>query len=238
MAEQTEHTTPSRLRLYWQAMRSSIRLVGENDLNLIAAGVAFFAMLSLFPALAALIAAVVSSLASMMNSISTIFTMDLYRPMQPGKPEQHYVTVGRISAFAAMVLALALAQPFLGGFESAFQTVQEYTGFIAPGVVVVFLLGFFDKKANTAGAFTALIGSLALNIVVALVGGNLPFVVRIWIVFLVALFAAMAVSRLTQAPEDGATVKLADIGFGTSSLFNSMAVLTTAILIGLYAVLW
>ncbi|MEL7317959.1 MAG: sodium/solute symporter [Pseudomonadota bacterium] len=187
---------------------------------------------------AALIAAVVSSLASMMNSISTIFTMDLYRPMQPGKPEQHYVTVGRISAFAAMVLALALAQPFLGGFESAFQTVQEYTGFIAPGVVVVFLLGFFDKKANTAGAFTALIGSLALNIVVALVGGDLPFVVRIWIVFLVALFAAMAVSRLTQAPEDGATVKLADIGFGTSSLFNSMAVLTTAILIGLYAVLW
>ncbi|MEM6586480.1 MAG: sodium/solute symporter, partial [Pseudomonadota bacterium] len=66
---------------------------------------------------AALIAAVVSSLASMMNSISTIFTMDLYKPLRPDRPEQHYVRVGRISAFAAIVIALILARPFLGGFE-------------------------------------------------------------------------------------------------------------------------
>ena len=42
-----------------------------------------------------------------------------------------------------MLIALLLAQPFLGGFESAFQTIQEYTGFVAPGVVAVFLLGVF-----------------------------------------------------------------------------------------------
>ena len=73
---------------------------------------------------AALIAAIVSSLASMMNSISTIFTMDLYRSFRPKKSEQHYVTVGRVTAFSAMLIALLLAQPFLGGMESAFQTIQ------------------------------------------------------------------------------------------------------------------
>ena len=79
----------------------------------------------------------------------------------PDKTETHYVMIGRITAFTAMVIALVLARPFLGGFESAFQTVQEYTGYIAPGIVIVFLLGFFDKKANSVGAFTALIGSVS-----------------------------------------------------------------------------
>ena len=75
---------------------------------------------------AALIAAIVSSLASMMNSISTIFTMDIYRDMiAPGKSEGHYVTVGRITSVTAMVIAVILAKPFLGGMESAFQTIQE-----------------------------------------------------------------------------------------------------------------
>ncbi|WP_379545804.1 sodium/sugar symporter [Qipengyuania sp. DSG2-2] len=187
---------------------------------------------------AALIAAVVSSLASMMNSISTIFTMDLYRSWKPEQDERHYVLVGRITAFAAMAIALVLARPFLGGLESAFQTVQEYTGYIAPGVVIVFLLGFFDKKANTAGAFTALIGSVVLNIVVNAVFPELPFVVRIWIVFVVGLIAAIVVSRMTGAPDEERTVNLSDIGFGTTALFNGLAMLTVAILAGLYIVLW
>ena len=187
---------------------------------------------------AALIAAIVSSLASMMNSISTIFTMDLYRSARPNEAEQHYVTVGRITAFAAMALALVLARPFLGGFESAFQTVQEYTGYIAPGIVIVFVLGFFDKRANTAGAFTALIGSIVMNFAMAQLAADMPFVIRIWIVFLVALVAAFIVSRLTPAPDEERTVDLGDIGFATSMLFNTLAAITAAILIGLYILLW
>ncbi len=187
---------------------------------------------------AALIAAVVSSLASMMNSISTIFTMDLYRSWKPEQDEKHYVLVGRITAFSAMIIALVLARPFLGGLESAFQTVQEYTGYIAPGIVIVFLLGFFDKKANTAGAFTALIGSVVLNLVVNAVFPDLPFVVRIWIVFVVGIIAAALVSRMTGAPDRERTVDLGDIAFGTTALFNGLAMLTVAILAGLYIVLW
>ena len=187
---------------------------------------------------AALIAAVVSSLASMMNSISTIFTMDLYRSMKPDRPEQHYVTVGRITAFVAMGVALILARPFIGGFESGFQTVQEYTGFIAPGVVVVFLLGFFDKRSNTAGAFTALIGSVVVNEALKLIAPDVPFIIRIWIVFVLSLVVAAIVSRITSPPDDEQTVKLGDIGFATSALFNTLSALVIAILIGLYVILW
>lgn len=187
---------------------------------------------------AALIAAIVSSLASMMNSISTIFTMDLYRAKRPDRAEQHYVTVGRITAFVAMTIALLLAQPFLGGFESAFQTVQEYTGFIAPGIVTVFLLGFFDKKSNAAGAIVALLGSVAVNVALKFGLPDVPFIIRIWFVFLGSLVAAALVSRMTAPPAEEQTVRLGDISFATNTLFNTMGVLVVAILVGIYALLW
>lgn len=207
---------------------------------------------------AALIAAIVSSLASMMNSISTIFTMDMYRSMRPEKSEQHYVGVGRIAAFSAMLIALVLAQPFLGGMESAFQTIQEYTGFVAPGVVAVFLLGFFWKRTNTMGAFALLISSVGLSFLFwllanpAAVGGagssmlaaiglaalDLPFVVRIWIVFLLCVGIGVLVSLLTGKPAVNRPVELSGIRFATEPVFNLAGLVIIAILVAIYVRFW
>ena len=131
-----------------------------------------------------------------------------------------------------------LARPFIGGFESGFQTVQEYTGFIAPGIVVVFLLGFFDKKMNTVGAFTALLGSLAVNILLKFGMPDVPFIIRIWGVFVLSIVAAAVVSRMTEAPEEERIVRMGDIAFATSTVFNMLAAITIAIFVGLYVVLW
>ena len=207
---------------------------------------------------AALIAAIVSSLASMMNSISTIFTMDIYRAFLPGRGRGHYVLVGRITSLTAMVIALVLAQPFLGGFESAFQTIQEYTGFVAPGVVAVFLLGFFWRRTNTPGAFALLLSSVGLSFVfwamanpdaagglgagllsaLGLEALALPFVIRIWIVFLACLVIGIAVSLATPEPREDRPVALKDIAFATGPVFNIAALAIIAILIAIYGVFW
>ena len=188
---------------------------------------------------AALIAAIVSSLASMMNSISTIFVMDIYKDQfARDRAETHYVAVGRVTAFIAMALGLVLAQPFLGGFESAFQTVQEYTGFIAPGVVGIFLLGFFWPRMNKTGAFAVLIVSVLLNIALKFMLPEMPFIIRIWIVFLGCLGAGAAASLATAPPRDGEPVRLADISFATSPIFNGLSLIVVAILVRIYAVFW
>jgi solute:Na+ symporter, SSS family len=188
---------------------------------------------------AALIAAIVSSLASMMNSISTIFTMDIYRDyIARDRDEKHYVLVGRITALVAMVMALILAKPFLGGMESAFQTIQEYSGFIAPGVVAIFLLGFFFKRANATGAFTVLIGSVVVSIVLKVLMPEMPFVLRIWIVFLTIMVFGVVASLVSQAPEPDQPVALSDINFSTRPVFNIAALIVTAILVALYVAYW
>jgi len=225
---------------------------------------------------AALVAAIVSSLASMINSIATIFTMDIYRDyLVKDKAETHYVMAGRLAAAVAMLIALVIAIPLLGSNESIFQAIQEYTGFVAPGIVAVFVLGFFWKRTNTQGAFALLISSVVLSllfylsvlnpalmeqgieaprsqIISSVMGGifnpilglvdfsviSMPFVVRIWFIFLICLLIGMGVSLLTPEPKPEQPVDLGGIDFATTTGFKLASVLIVAILIGVYAIFW
>lgn len=187
---------------------------------------------------AALIAAIVSSLASMMNSISTIFTIDIYRDLiAPGRSESHYVSIGRITSAAAILVAVLLARPFLGGMESAFQAIQEYTGFIAPGIVSVFLMGMFWKGCNAQGAFAMLTVSVLANVALKFITPDLAFVIRIWIVFLSCLVIGYFVSNMNRG-EDAKAINLAGMNFSTTLGFNRSAVCLTAVLIAIYAFFW
>jgi len=97
--------------------------------------------------LAALMGAVVSTLASMLNAASTIFTMDLYREyVDPEATQRRLVWVGRlcVPVFAVIgcLIAPQLANP---KFKGAFSYIQEFQGYISPGVLTIFLFGMFVR---------------------------------------------------------------------------------------------
>ncbi|MCF3108201.1 sodium/sugar symporter [Niabella sp. CC-SYL272] len=116
-------------------------------------------------AFASLTAAVVASLAGKANSIATIFTLDIYQKrINKEASEQRLVWIGRATVVVAMILAVLIA-PFLGiDKKGGFQYIQEYTGFISPGVFAMFLLGFFWKKTTSNAALFAVIGGFALSV--------------------------------------------------------------------------
>jgi uncharacterized sodium:solute symporter family permease YidK len=104
--------------------------------------------------LAALAGAVISSLASMLNSASTIFTMDLYkRHWRKGASQRSLMLIGRIMTvlfvLIACFIAPRLADPKFGG---VFRYIQEFQGYISPGIVAAFVFGFIIKKAPPAAA--------------------------------------------------------------------------------------
>jgi SSS family solute:Na+ symporter len=116
-------------------------------------------------AFAALTAAIVSSLASMANSTSTIFTMDIYaKYFGKDSSETTKVRVGRITAVIAFVIA-AIVAPALGQLDQAFQFIQEYTGFISPGVFAIFFFGVFWKKTTSNAALVGASLSIPLSVV-------------------------------------------------------------------------
>ncbi|HQY41107.1 MAG TPA: sodium/sugar symporter [Ferruginibacter sp.] len=116
-------------------------------------------------AFAALTAAVVASLAGKANSIATIFTLDIYKKnINPNADEKKQVWIGRVTIIVAMVLAVIIA-PFLGiDKKGGFQYIQEYTGFVSPGIFAMFLLGFFWKKTTSNAALFATIGGFLLSV--------------------------------------------------------------------------
>lgn len=115
---------------------------------------------------AALTAAIVASLAGKANSIATIFTLDIYKTkINVTADEKKLVSIGKLTILFAMLIAVLVA-PFLGiDKKGGFQYIQEYTGFVSPGVFAMFLLGFFWKKTTSNAALFATIGGFVLSIV-------------------------------------------------------------------------
>jgi SSS family solute:Na+ symporter len=187
---------------------------------------------------AALTAAIIASLAAKINSIATIFTLDVYRPMKPQTSETDLVRIGRIAAIAATVIGILLAKPLLGGADQAFQFIQEFTGFFTPGVVVIFLLGMFWKKATEAGALTGAIGSAVLSAAGKFLLPSQPFIERVGVVFLVSLGLAVVVSLATQAKAKPSNIELEGVTYKTGTVFNVAAVGVIAALLVIYKTFW
>jgi len=199
-------------------------------------------------AFAALTAAIVSSLASMLNSTSTIFTMDIYRQyVNPNANDKKMVSVGRLSAAAALVIA-AITAPLLGGIDQAFQFIQEYTGIVSPGILAVFLLGLFWKKTTNKGAIVGALVSIpiALYFKVAPKGwsSNAIFVDVPWMDQMgytcVLTMLVIAIVSLVQhkGVDDAKGIDLSNKMFKTSPLFNIGAFVIMIVLAALYAIFW
>ncbi|MBV6647913.1 MAG: sodium/solute symporter [Cyclobacteriaceae bacterium] len=149
-------------------------------------------------AFAALAAAIVSSLASMINSTSTIFTMDIYKEyINKSASNKQLVWVGRIVAIVALVIAIAFA-PLLNNLDQVFQYIQEYTGFIYPGVVVVFAMGLFWKQITSKAALWTAVVTIPLGILIKLALPEIPFILRMGYVFIILCTIASVISFLDK----------------------------------------
>ncbi len=175
-------------------------------------------------AFAALTAAVVASLAGKANSIATIFTLDIYKKaFNKQASEQRMVWIGRVSVVVAMALAVLIA-PMLGiDKKGGFQYIQEYTGFVSPGILAMFLLGFFWKKTTAGAAMFATVGGLAGSILLKFLPGmmdlsflvpigfakvtssglaEIPFLDRMFIVFWVVVAGMVVISKMAGVQRD------------------------------------
>lgn len=114
---------------------------------------------------AALIAALMSTVSGALNSISTLFSYDLWKRFKPETTDEKLVTIGRIAAVCAMLVAIGLV-PLLSRYGSLFRGINEIIAHIAPPVTAVFLWGVLWKGASYRGALTTMIGGAVAGILV------------------------------------------------------------------------
>jgi len=103
------------------------------------------------------IAALMSSLASLFNSSATLFTVDFYERLKPGRSQKHYLRVGRVATTVVVLLGIAWVPviPLLG--DSLYEALQKVQALIAPAIVAVFFLGIFSNRVTPAAGFWGLI---------------------------------------------------------------------------------
>ena len=155
---------------------------------------------------AALAAAVISSLASMFNSTSTIFTMDIYKQfINKNASEKKLVNIGRMTSVTALIIALIAVYPIMGGADQAFQIIQEYSGFVYPGIVVIFGLGLLWKRASAIAAVVTAVGTFVFSILFKFMMPDVPFLLRMGYVFICLVIMFFGLSYMSKdtkkAPE-------------------------------------
>lgn len=210
---------------------------------------------------AALTAAIVASLAGKANSIATIFTLDVYKErINANASEKKLVSVGKATIIVAMIIAVIVA-PLLGiDKKGGFQYIQEYTGFVSPGIFAMFILGFFWKKTTSNAALFATIGGFLLSIVFKFMPGfvnleflyefgfavpnedgiyEIPFVDRMGFVFLICVIGMYFISIY----ENKKGVKPNGLEIDKSMLkvapgFLAGTIIIIGILAALYTVFW
>jgi len=211
---------------------------------------------------AALTAAVVASLAGKANSIATIFTLDIYKKaINPEASEKTLVNTGKIAVVVAMILG-ALIAPHLGiDKKGGFTYIQEYTGFVSPGIFAMFILGFFWKKATSTAAMFATIGGFLMSVVLKFLPGfadlsflaplgfavqpapgapyEIPFLDRMGFVFIFCILGMVIISLLEAkrgTRTGGLTIDTSM--FRPNPTFTVGALLVLGIVVALYASLW
>ncbi len=153
-------------------------------------------------AFAALTAAIVASLAGKANSISTIYVLDIHKKyFNKNLNEKQTVWTGRLSIIVAFIIAL-IVSPMLANFGQAYEYIQVYTGYISPGILSIFLLGFFWKKATGNGALAAVILSLALSVFINYQFPEYPFLNRMGVVFWICSLVHIAISLIITKGKD------------------------------------
>jgi solute:Na+ symporter, SSS family len=218
-------------------------------------------------AFAALTAAIVASLAGKANSIATIFTLDIYKKaINKDADESKMVITGKIAVIVSMLLAvlmsLVIGEKLMGEGKQGFNYIQEYTGFVSPGILAMFLLGFFWKRTTANAAMFAMIGGLVLSIIFKFLpmwadlswltpygffqpnpdnhgAFEIPFLDRMGFVFLICI-AGMAIINFVENRR-GVVPKglIVDTSmFRVSKGFAIGAMVIVAILITLYTVYW
>ena len=190
--------------------------------------------------LAALLGAVVSSLASMLNAASTIFTMDLWRRyVRPGSSERGLVQTGRTTVAIFAVIGCLLA-PLLGNprFGGIFTFIQEFQGFISPGILAVFLFGFFVKRANR---WSGAVGLLVCPIVFGALKVTLPslaFLDRMAVAFFIVLAVLTTMALVRPRREADVREAAPDIQLTPSKGAALAGAVVIAATLGLYAMFW
>jgi len=190
---------------------------------------------------AAIFGAVMSSLDSMLNSASTIFTMDLYkRHFKKDASHKSLISIGRIMTVAFVLVGCFIA-PQLGNpkFKGIFHYIQDFQGYISPGILAAFVFGIIFKRAPSSAAIAALILNVPVYGILHLkYFDNIVFLNKMAITFGILVLAMAIVTVFKPLREPKVLPSKGGIDMKPESSIVWLGAAVIAVTIALYIIFW
>jgi len=190
--------------------------------------------------MAAMLGAIVSSLAAVLNAASTIFTMDIYgKYLNKQASQKSLVAVGRICVGIFVVIGCIvspqLANPRFGGI---FKYIQEFQGYVSPGILAVFVFGLLNRRAPGVSGVVALLLNPVLYFVIGAVAPQVAFLDRMAICFFAVLAVMWIIGLVKPLPQPVVFATNTRINVETSKPALGFGVLVVIATLILYAIFW
>ena len=190
--------------------------------------------------LAAIAGAVISSLASMLNSASTIFTLDLYKVyVQKEATQKNLVFIGRLMTVLFVLIGCFIAS-YLGDpkFMGIFTYIQEFQGYISPGILAAFVFGILVKKAPPAAGVVALLACVPVYGFLQWQFNEIAFLNRMAITFGFVLLLMTIITFLKPLKEPVQLPKRTDIDLSPTPQLIWWGSAVIFVVLMLYAIFW
>jgi len=164
--------------------------------------------------------------------------MDIYKQIiNKDASEERLVFIGRVTSGVALLVAITIA-PSLSSLEQAFQFIQEFTGFVSPGIFAIFIFGLFWKKATANSAVWAAVLTIPLSLAIKLFIPALPFLNRMGVVFLILSAIVVGITLIENKGDSPKAIVVKKGLFHTDTFFNVGSIGIFAILAVLYIIWW
>lgn len=189
---------------------------------------------------AALLGAIISSVAAMLNAASTIFTMDIYKEyVHRHASQKTLVFVGRLAVIAFVVVGCYIA-PRLADpkFEGIFKFIQEFQGYISPGILAIFAFGFIFSRAPSICGVLGLLLCPVIYGTLHLYVPQLDFLNRMAVTFLAIIAVLIFVTLVKPRPEPYKAEAKTSLDLTGSTLAKAIGILVVLATIALYVIYW
>ncbi|MEO8623138.1 MAG: hypothetical protein ABI625_18830, partial [bacterium] len=161
------------------------------------------------------------------------------RRVRPNASPERLVAVGRVATVTSVIVACALA-PLVGSprFHGVFNFIQEFQGYISPGIVAAFLVGILIPRAPAAAGVTALLGSAPVYGLLQWQLNEVHFLIRMLITFVAVtgVMLIMTVLRPLTAPRTMPVQR--DLDLASSPLAKWLGAAVIASVLTFFVVFW
>jgi SSS family solute:Na+ symporter len=109
-----------------------------------------------------MLAAAMSTLSTCVNSVAVVSIHDLYHHLRPASTDRHLLRLAKVATLLWGLLGTAAGLAMIR-IERALDFSYQVASILGGGLLGLFLLAFFDRKAHARGIYAGLIAGIAVT---------------------------------------------------------------------------